>query len=128
MTKRKWIKKIYRKLTPLNLGGELRCSWRVNSSYFTCGTRCVILVITPVVSHEWGKDRFVITTNGMYLWSFITITKRQVPCTWTIFWPRASTTRILFKTLLVSIEFHTQKPEAVQQQIQNNQRSEKGNT
>jgi hypothetical protein len=30
------------------------------------------LVTNPVISHEWGKDRIVITTNGTYPWSFVT--------------------------------------------------------
>jgi hypothetical protein len=25
-----------------------------------------------VISHEWGKGRKVFTTNGTYLWSFVT--------------------------------------------------------
>jgi hypothetical protein len=26
----------------------------------------------PMISHEWEKDRVLITTNGTYLWSFVT--------------------------------------------------------
>ena len=26
----------------------------------------------PVISHEWGKDRIVISTKGSYPWSFVT--------------------------------------------------------
>jgi hypothetical protein len=26
----------------------------------------------PVINHEWGNDRIVITTNITYLWSFVT--------------------------------------------------------
>jgi hypothetical protein len=29
--------------TPLQIGGELRCSERISSSCSTCGTRCVVL-------------------------------------------------------------------------------------
>jgi hypothetical protein len=33
----------------------------------------VLLFFTyPMISHEWGKDRIVITTNGEYPWSFET--------------------------------------------------------
>ena len=34
-------------------------SGRVSSSCSTCGTRRV----NPVISHEWGKDREVLTTS-----------------------------------------------------------------
>ena len=47
--------------TLLNIWGELRCS---GSSCSTCDTRSGTLVINPVISHEWGEDRIVITTNG----------------------------------------------------------------
>jgi hypothetical protein len=34
---------------------------------------CSTLVANPVVSHEWGKDRIVTTTNEIYPWSlFVT--------------------------------------------------------
>jgi hypothetical protein len=51
-------------------GGEPRCSVRVNSSCSTSDTRRVNLVTTPVISHERGKDREVVTTSGTYPWSF----------------------------------------------------------
>jgi hypothetical protein len=35
-------------------------------------TRRVNLVANPVISHEWGKDREVLTTSGTYPWSFVT--------------------------------------------------------
>ena len=38
--------------TPLNTGGELRCTGRVSSSCPTSGTRRVNLVTNPVISHE----------------------------------------------------------------------------
>jgi hypothetical protein len=44
----------------------------------TCG---VCLVTNPEISHEWGKDREVLTTSGTYSWSFVTqifITVNQV--------------------------------------------------
>ena len=34
--------------------------------------RRVTLVTNPVTSHECGKDREVLTTNGTYPWSFVT--------------------------------------------------------
>jgi hypothetical protein len=38
--------------TPLKTGGELKCSGRVGSSYYTSDTRRVNLVSNPVISHE----------------------------------------------------------------------------
>jgi hypothetical protein len=35
-------------------------------------TEPVNLVINPVISHEWGKDREVFTTSVTYPWSFVT--------------------------------------------------------
>jgi len=58
--------------TPLKIGGELRCSGKVDSSCFTSGTRRANLVTNPVISHERGKDREVFTTSGTYPWSFVT--------------------------------------------------------
>jgi hypothetical protein len=52
--------------TPLNTGGELRCSGRVGSSCSTSGTRRVNLVTNPLISRERGKDREVFTTSGTY--------------------------------------------------------------
>jgi hypothetical protein len=49
--------------TPLNTGGELRCSGRVCSSCSTCGTRRVNLVINPMISRERGTDWEVFTTD-----------------------------------------------------------------
>jgi hypothetical protein len=50
--------------SPLKSRGRLMCSGSVNSSCFPCGTRHVTLDANPVISHEWGKDWIVITTNG----------------------------------------------------------------
>jgi hypothetical protein len=47
-------------------------SGSVSSSYSTSDTRRVNLVTNPVISHEWGKDRDVLVTNGTYSWSFVT--------------------------------------------------------
>ena len=58
--------------TPLNSGGELRCSGRVSSSCSTSGTRRVNLVTNPVISGARGKDRKVFTTSRTYPWSFVT--------------------------------------------------------
>jgi len=43
-----------------------------SSSGSTCVTR-VTLLTNPVVCHEWGKDRIVITVNGTYPWSLLCI-------------------------------------------------------
>jgi hypothetical protein len=50
------------------MGGELR----VGSSCSTSDTRRVNLVTNPVISHECGNDREVLTTSGTYPWSFMT--------------------------------------------------------
>jgi hypothetical protein len=52
--------------TSLKTGGELHCSWRVDSSCPTSGTRRVNLVTNPMISHEWGKERKVLTISGTY--------------------------------------------------------------
>jgi hypothetical protein len=39
---------------------------------FMTFSHCLTLVTNPVISHEWGKVRIVMTTNGTYPWSFIT--------------------------------------------------------
>jgi hypothetical protein len=49
--------------TPLLTGGELVCFGMVSSYCSTSGTRRVNLVTNPVISHEWGKDREVLTTG-----------------------------------------------------------------
>ena len=49
------------KRTQLKTLGEFRCSGSVSSSYSTSGTRSVTLVTNPLISHEWGKDREVLT-------------------------------------------------------------------
>ena len=57
--------------TPLKTVGDLRCSWRVNLSCSTSHSRRITIATNLVISHEWGKDRTVITTNGTYPWSFV---------------------------------------------------------
>ena len=57
----------------LRLVDELKCSARVNSSCSSSVTRRVILVKSPVIVQEWGQNRIVITTNGAYPWSFMTL-------------------------------------------------------
>ena len=53
--------------TPLKTGGELRCFGRVSSSYYISDSRRVNLVTNPLISHEWRKDREVLTTSGTYI-------------------------------------------------------------
>ena len=48
------------------------CSGRVGSSFSISGTRRVNLVTDPMISHELGNDREVLTTSGTYPWSFVT--------------------------------------------------------
>jgi len=84
--------------TPLNAGGQLRCSGRVNSgapeesnqvlrkSQLRCSGRVnsgapeewtvsaplielrVTLVTNPVISHEWWEERVVITRDRTYMY------------------------------------------------------------
>jgi hypothetical protein len=42
---------------------ELMCSGRVSRSGSICCTRRVTLVRNSMISHEWGNDRIVCTTN-----------------------------------------------------------------
>jgi hypothetical protein len=68
---KQWYRKHYTEnwrssnTNPTNNQGELRCSGRVRSSCFICGT-CrvtpVTFVANPVTSHQWGIDWIVITT------------------------------------------------------------------
>ena len=58
--------------TQLKRGWTLMLSWMVRSSYSTSGTSRVNIVTNPMISHEWGKDREVLTTSGTYPWSFVT--------------------------------------------------------
>jgi hypothetical protein len=65
--KQRYIKHTYKTKyrvtrTLLKTGGELRCSGRVSSSYFTSGTGRVNLVTNPVIGRERGKDRKVFVT------------------------------------------------------------------
>ena len=48
------------------------CSRNVSSSCSRCGIHLVTLVTNPVISHELGEDRIVITTNGTNPSSFVT--------------------------------------------------------
>jgi hypothetical protein len=45
----------------------------VSTSCSTSGTRRVTLVINPVISHEQGNDREVLTTISENPWSFVTL-------------------------------------------------------
>jgi hypothetical protein len=58
--------------TLLKTGDELTCSGSVSSSCSTRGSCRVNLITNPVISHEWGMDREVLTTNGTYPWSLVT--------------------------------------------------------
>jgi hypothetical protein len=64
-------KTLHRKLKiaqhePTKIGDDRKCSRMVSNSCSTCGIRRVTLVTNPVISHESGKDRILITTNGTY--------------------------------------------------------------
>jgi hypothetical protein len=48
---------------PIKTGGVLMRSERSSSFCTACDTRRVTHVTNPVISHEGGKDRIVITTN-----------------------------------------------------------------
>jgi hypothetical protein len=58
--------------TSLKTEGEFTCSGRVGSYCSTSDTHRVYLVTTPVISHEWWRDREVLTTSGTNPWSFVT--------------------------------------------------------
>jgi hypothetical protein len=51
-------------------GNDLGCSGRVNIFCSTRGTRRDTLVLNPVISHDWGKDREMLTTSGNNLLLF----------------------------------------------------------
>ena len=53
-------------------GFFFRCSGRVINASSSSDTHRVTLVEYSVTSHEWGTDRIVFTTNGIYPWSFVT--------------------------------------------------------
>ena len=78
MYKQRSTKHIYKtkdrvaRTPPIKTGDELRCSGRVSSPCSTSDTRRVNLVTNPVIRHEQGKDREVLTTSGTYPWSFAT--------------------------------------------------------
>jgi hypothetical protein len=48
---------------------SLDCPFVIVPSVFSSVYLCVT---NPVISHEWGNDRIVITTSGTYTWSFVT--------------------------------------------------------
>ena len=45
--------------TPLNLGGERKCSGNVSTYCFMNITRRVTLVTNPVISHEWHSRNYI---------------------------------------------------------------------
>jgi len=65
-TKHKYKTKDRVTRTPLKIGGELRCSGRVNSSCSTSDARRVNLVTNSVISHEWVQDNMY--TALCYSW------------------------------------------------------------
>ena len=89
MTKRKRTKgqtmiynTLHRKLkstntNPIKTGGAPRCARSVRSSCSTSDIRRVAHFTHQMISHEWGKDRFVNRTNGTCPWSFVTLTLRN---------------------------------------------------
>jgi hypothetical protein len=44
----------------------------IEGSCSTSDTRRINLATNPVISHERGKDRKVLTTSGTYSWSIVT--------------------------------------------------------
>jgi hypothetical protein len=72
------LKTKYRDTRTSLITGETHLLWKGNSSYTTCGTRGVTLATNPVISHEWGNDRIVFTTNKTYQWSFVTVFCRSL--------------------------------------------------
>jgi hypothetical protein len=52
-----------------------KSSRRVSTCCSISGTCPVTLVTNAVISHELGKNRFVITTNGTYLWSLVILVR-----------------------------------------------------
>ena len=59
------------------IGDELRCYRGVRRSCSTGGICRVTLVANPVISHELGKDRDVVTTSGTYPWSYVILIFRS---------------------------------------------------
>ena len=57
-------------MIPTKNRDEVKCPRNVGSSCSNSGTCDAILVTNPVISHERGKDRIVIMTNGTHPWSF----------------------------------------------------------
>ena len=67
--------------TPPKTWGILRSSGRVRSSCSNGDTHRINRVTNPMLSHERGKDREVLTTSGTYPWSFVTqIFHNGQPC------------------------------------------------
>jgi hypothetical protein len=60
------IQKNKDRATRTHQGSELMCIGMVSSSCFIYGARRVTLATNAVISHEWGNDRIMITTNETY--------------------------------------------------------------
>jgi hypothetical protein len=64
-------KTLHRKLKTLQeTRGELRCFGSAVPAPLVPPT--MLFLLQTLMNYEWGKDRIVITTNGAYLWSFVT--------------------------------------------------------
>ena len=61
-------KTLHRKLKNMDLSRVQRKGKHFGS---ISDARPFTLVTSPLINHEWGKDRIVITTNGTYPWSFV---------------------------------------------------------
>ena len=78
--KKTWLyKALHRKL---KIEQHKKWGWtsllrKVRSSCSTSDTHGVSVVNYPVISHEWGKDGILITTNGTFPCSFVTQISRS---------------------------------------------------
>jgi len=62
---------------PIKTRDELGNSERISSFCSTNETRRITLVTNTVICHESCEDVIVVTTNGTYLWSFVTQISRN---------------------------------------------------
>ena len=62
--------KIEHNIDPTKTERKLRGKGYLSS--FASGTRRVTLATNPVINHELGKDRPLLTTTGTYTWTFVT--------------------------------------------------------
>jgi hypothetical protein len=59
-------------------GNELMCPGRINNYCPTCDICRVTLVTNLMISHQWGKDHIMTTTNGTWSLSFVTQLSRKI--------------------------------------------------